>query len=97
MNEKLYKTLQQKGEVLNFNVALYNNETDPERTKLAKRVAKQFLEGFARFCEDEGLTMNAGLTQLPELGSSGYVSISKDGHALLFLAVPHEVIEVHTQ
>jgi hypothetical protein len=94
VSEKLYKILAQKGETLNFSIALYNNETDPKTTKLAKRVARQFIEGFAKFCEEEGLVLKAGITDLPTIGSSGYVAVTKDDQHLMFLAVPHELIEI---
>lgn len=94
MKEKLYRILSEKGKVLNFSVGMYSNELDPDRSKLAKRVAKEFIEGFAKFCEDEELQLNAGITELPTIGSCGYVSVTKDGEALLFFAVPHDVIDV---
>lgn len=94
MKEKLYKTISEAGDVLNFSIVLYNNEMDPERTKLAKRTAKKFIEGFAKFCEEEGLRMDAGLTELPSVGSCGYVSVNKGNDALMMMAVPHDVIEI---
>jgi hypothetical protein len=94
VKEKLYKILAEKGETLNFSVALYNNELDPEKSKLAKRVAKQFIEGFAKFCEDNELQLSAGITELPELGSSGFVAVTKNREPLMFLAVPHDVVDI---
>lgn len=93
MKEKLYKVIAEKGDTLGFSIALYNNELDPERTKLAKRVVKRFIEDFAKFCEEQDLHMTAGM-QDTNAGASTYLSVSKGNDALMVLAVPHDIIEI---
>ena len=93
--DALTKLLSEAGQDMNFSVAIYENQLNREKTRLAKRVAKQFLEGFAKFCIGNNLELTCGFSDLPIVGDSVYLAVSeKQGDTLMVLATPNNIIEV---
>lgn len=92
---ELFKILNSQGESSNFSIGLYENATDKENTRLAKKIAKEFIS-FGKFCEDNELEMTSGIREFPSVGMGTYLAISKKESSIthMVLIVPHDIIEI---
>lgn len=87
------------GQSCNFSLAYCKNPTDPENSKRGRQVTQAFLEGFATYCEENGLELAAGVDEFDEVGMASYLAVKPldEDVLLMMLLVPHDLLDVDTE
>ena len=75
---------------------LNTSKADRKTAEKAKQAAKKFGE-FAKWCVDNDMVLEAGIGDMPFVGTSSFINIiDSEGTSLVILTVPHELIDVIT-